>query len=286
MQRFLDLILAFKEYVALTIFVALSLVMIALNQATDVQPLRAFTTAVVGSLQSTTSWIPNPFALARENKELRSQAIELASEVGRLRRAKVENSELRKLLGIANRPEWKLLPAEVVGKTTNFERNMVTLSRGSADGIMKDMAVVTDAGLIGKVYSTSQNFALVEMLFNRDFRASAKVARTRVEGIVAWDGGPTLVMRNVPKALDAKVGDLVSTSEYSAFFPSDVPIGTILRLEPEPNSLFRRITLDPIVNLFRVEHAYVVLKDVALERERLSLEQRSRDDAAKQLIKK
>jgi rod shape-determining protein MreC len=270
MQRFLDLILAFKEYVALTIFVALSLVMIALNQATDVQPLRAFTTAVVGSLQSTTSWIPNPFALARENKELRSQAIELASEVGRLRRAKVENSELRKLLGIANRPEWKLLPAEVVGKTTNFERNMVTLSRGSADGIMKDMAVVTDAGLIGKVYSTSQNFALVEMLFNRDFRASAKVARTRVEGIVAWDGGPTLVMRNVPKALDAKVGDLVSTSEYSAFFPSDVPIGTILRF----------------VNLFRVEHAYVVLKDVALERERLSLEQRARDDAAKQLIKK
>ncbi len=286
MQRFLDLILAFKEYVALTIFVALSLVLIALNQATDVQPLRAFTTAVVGSLQSTVSWIPNPFALARENKELRNQAIELASEVGRLRRAKVENSELRKLLGIANRPEWKLLPAEVVGKTTNFERNMVTLSRGSADGIMKDMAVVTDAGLIGKVYSTSQNFSLVEMLFNRDFRAAAKVTRTRVEGIVAWDGGPTLVMRNVPKALDVRVGDLVSTSEYSAFFPSEVPIGTILRLEPEPNSLFRRITLDPIVNLFRVEHAYVVLKDVALERERLALEQKARDDAAKQLIKK
>jgi len=286
MKRILDLILAFREYVALATYVAVSLVLIGISQSTDVQPLRAFTTGVVGVLQSSLSWIPNPITLSRENSELRQHAIELASEVGRLRRAKVENDELRRMLGIGARPEWKLLPTEVVGKTTNFERNMLTLSRGEADGVLKGMAVVTDAGLVGRVYSVSPHFALVEMLFNRDFRAAAKVGRTRVEGIVAWDGGPTLVMRNVPKALDVQVGDLIVTSEYSTFFPSDVPIGTVIRIEPEPNSLFRRVTLEPTVNLYRVEHAYVVLKDIQLERERLALEQRARDDAAKQPLKK
>jgi rod shape-determining protein MreC len=286
MQRFFDLLITFKEYVALTIYVSVAFIFIALSPGKEVQPLRAFTAGVVGAIQSAYAWIPNPFALARENTELREHAMELASEVGRLRRAHVENLELRRLLGISNRPEWKLLPAEVVGKTTESERNMMTIGRGASDGLMAGMAVITDAGLIGRISSTSDHFALVEMLFNRDFRAATRVARTRVEGIVAWDGGPTLVMRNVPKALDVQIGDLIVTSEYSTYFPADVPIGTVIRIEPEPNSLFRRITLEPTVNLFRVEHAYVVIKDAALEQERLALEQKAREDALKQPLKK
>ncbi|MDP4199949.1 MAG: rod shape-determining protein MreC [Bacteroidota bacterium] len=272
MRRFLDLIIAFKEYVALTVFVSASLTMIAVSRTTDVMPLRAFATGVVGSIQSIYSWIPNPVTLRRENRELEAKSIELAAEVGRLRRAEAENSELRRLLGIGPHPGWKLAAAEVVGKTTSFQRNMLTINLGSNEHVVPGMAVMTDAGLVGRVYAASANFSLVQMLFNTDLRIASKIARTRVEGIVAWDGGPTLVMRNVPKALDVEVGDLVVSSEYSSFFAADIPIGTIIRMEPEPNSLFRRITLEPAVNLFRVEHVYVVLKDEARERERLSLE--------------
>ena len=272
MRRFLDLLIAFKEYVAVTIFVAASLTLIAISQTTDVMPLRAFATGVVGAIQSIYAWVPNPIVLRRENRELETKSIELAAEVGRLRRAQAENGELRRLLGIASRPGWKLAAAEVVGKTTTFQRNMLTIDLGSKDHIVPGMAVITDAGLIGRVYATSTNFSLVQMLFNTDLRIASKIARTRVEGIIAWDGGPTLVMRNVPKALDVEVGDLVVSSEYSSFFPADVPIGTIIRLEPIPNSLFRLITVDPAVNLFRVEHVFLVLKDEVRERERLSLE--------------
>jgi rod shape-determining protein MreC len=271
-RRFLDLLIAFKEYVALTIFVAVSLSLIVISRTTDVMPLRAFATGVVGAIQSTYAWIPNPISLNRENKELRGKAIELAAEVGRLRRAEAENAELRRLLGIAPRPGWKLAAAEVVGKTTTFQRNMVTLDLGANDHIVAGMAVVTDAGLVGRIYATSPSFSLVQMLFNTDLRVAAKIARTRVEGIIAWDGGPELVMRNVPKALDVQVGDLVVTSEFSSYFPADVPIGTIIRIEPEPNSLFRKVTVDPSVNLFRVEHVYVVVKDEAKEKERIALE--------------
>jgi rod shape-determining protein MreC len=224
--------------------------------------------------------------LTRENRELQERNIELTSEVGRLRRANVENDELRRLLGIVPRKEWKILPSEVVGKTTTFERNMMTLDKGAKAGVVKGMAVLTDGGLVGRIYAVSDNFSLVEMLFNRDFRAAAKIARTRVEGIIAWDGGPTLVMRNVPKALDVQVGDLVVTSEYSTFFAADIPIGTIIRMEPEPNTLFRRVTVEPAVNLYRAEHCFIVMKDEALERERAALEQKAKEDAAKQQLHK
>ncbi|MFI5202323.1 MAG: rod shape-determining protein MreC [Candidatus Kapaibacterium sp.] len=272
MRRFLDFLIAFKEYVALTAFVAASLTMIAVSRTTDVMPLRAFATGLVGAIQSTYAWIPNPIALAHENKELEAKSIELAAEVGKLRRSEVENRELRRLLGIAPHPEWKLVASEVVGKTTTFQRNMLTINLGAKDSILPGMVVVTDAGLVGRIYSTSENFALVQMLFNTDLRIAAKIARTRVEGIITWEGGPSLIMRDIPKALDVQPGDLIVTSEYSSFFPADVAIGTIDSIAPEANSLFRRVMVAPSVDFYRVEHVYVIQKDIAKERERLALE--------------
>ena len=274
MRRFLDFLIAFKEYVALTAFVAASLTMIAVSRTTDVMPLRAFATGLVGAIQSTYAWIPNPIALNRENKELLSKSIELAAEVGRLRRAEAENRELRRMLGIAPHPDWRLVAAEVVGKTTTFQRNMLTINLGAKDSILPGMAVVTDAGLVGRIYAISQNFSLVQMLFNTDLRIAAKIARTRVEGIITWEGGPALMMRNIPKALDVQLGDLVVSSEYSSYFPAEVAIGTVESIAPEANSLFRRVMVTPSVNLFRVEHVYVILKDASKERERLALEAR------------
>ena len=87
----------------------------------------------------------------------------------------------------------------------------------------------------------------------------------------------------MPKALDVTVGDLVVTSEYSTFFPAEIPIGKIIKIEPEPNTLFRRISLDPTANIYRVEHVYVVMKDEALEKERLRLEEEAKKEAAKAL---
>ncbi|HEX5315510.1 MAG TPA: rod shape-determining protein MreC [Candidatus Kapabacteria bacterium] len=272
MRRFLDFLIAFKEYVALTLFVAASLTMIAVSRTTDVMPLRAFATGLVGAIQSTYAWIPNPIALSRENRELEAKSIELAAEVGRLRRSDVENRELRRLLGIAPRPDWTLVAAEVVGKTTTFQRNMLTINLGAKDSILPGMAVVTDAGLVGRIYATSENFSLVQMLFNTDLRTAAKIARTRVEGIITWEGGPSLMIRDIPKALDVQIGDLVVSSEYSSFFPADVAIGTIDSIAPEANSLFRRVMVLPSVDFYRVEHVYVIRKDIAKERERLELE--------------
>jgi rod shape-determining protein MreC len=253
----------------------------ALSRSTEVQSLRAVTTILVGSLQSLYAWIPNPFVLSVENEELRKHNILLLSELAQLRRAKGENDELRRLLAIKPRQGWKLLAAEIVGKTSIGDRNMLTLSAGEQSGIKKGMAVMTDGGLIGRVFSTSGGFSLVEGLFNRDMRVAVKIARTRVDGILGWEGGDELVVRNVPKALDVKEGDLVVTSEYSTFFPSEVPVGIILKQEPEPNTLFRKIYVMPSAHPFRVEHCYVILKDEELEKEKASLETKASDELNK-----
>jgi len=217
--------------------------------------------------------VPNPFEVTETKEELRQRNIELSAELAKLRRAKAENSELRKLLSLKPRPDFKLLAAEIVGKTSSGERDLLTLDIGQGDGVLVGMAVVTDGGLVGRVFAASSGFSMVESLYNPTVKVAAKIERTRVEGVVGWDGGPELLMRNVPKALDVEVGDKVITSEYSVYFPSDVPIGTVTKLEDEPNSLFRRIIITPEAAPDRIEHCYVVLTSTPKLSERLKLEE-------------
>lgn len=273
LRRLINIIILFKEYIVLGAIIVVSFSLMALSASPAVQPLRAMTTVIVGTLQSVFGWIPNPFTIIESKEELRQRNIELSAELAKLRRARAENAELRNLLKLKPRPDFKLLAAEIVGKTASGERNLMTLDRGMSEGVRVGMAVITDAGLIGRVFATSSSFALVESLINTTVKVAAKVERSRVEGIIGWDGGPNLLMRGVPKALDVEIGDKIVTSEYSVYFPSDVPIGTVTKLEDEPNSLFRRIIVAPDAMPDRVEHAFIVLTSMPRLSERLKLEE-------------
>jgi len=282
-RRLINIIILFKEYIVLGAIVILSFSLIALSTSSTVQPLRAMTTVVIGTLQTALGWVPNPFEMSESKEELRQRNIELSAELAKLRRAKAENAELRKLLTLKPRPDFKLLAAEIVGKTASAERNLMTLDRGMEDGVRVGMAVMTDAGLIGRVFSVSDGYSLVESLYNTTIKVAAKVERSRVDGIIGWEHGPELLMRNVPKALDVEIGDKIVTSEYSIYFPSDVPIGTVIKLENEPNSLFRRIIVMPEAVPDRVEHCFVVLTSSPRLLERLKLEESTDKQPEKKL---
>ena len=281
MRRLLNIFILFKEYVVLAALVLTSFLLMALSQTEEVQPLRAAASVIVGSLQTVGSWVPNPFAISRENKDLREENMLMTSELASLRHAKGENDELRKMLNLKIPAGWKTLAADVVGKTTIGERNMLTLDVGSNSGVEKGMPVVSDGGLVGRVYAASGGFTVAEGLFNRSLRIAVKVSRTRIDGVLAWEGGDELVVRNIPKALDVQIGDEIVTSEYSTLFPSDIPIGIVSRIVPEQNSLFRKVYAVPSAHPLRVEHCFVVIKDGVTDREREQLQKQVTDELTK-----
>ncbi|TAK55630.1 MAG: hypothetical protein EPO24_11965, partial [Bacteroidetes bacterium] len=97
------------------------------------------------------------------------------------------------------------------------------------------------------------------LFYNIDFRASAKIERSRVDGIIAWEGGEHLLMKNVSKKQDVIQNDIVLTSEYSNLFPRGIKIGKVIRVEEKPASLFKDIEIEPGVNLSLLEQAFIVL---------------------------
>jgi rod shape-determining protein MreC len=269
-ERLYDILYKHREYAILTGLVALSFTLMALNDAPQIKRIRSISTVVFGVVQEQLSFIPTYFHLQSENEFLRRNNIELMDEVQRLREAKLENIRLHRLLGLRDQVPFKLVAAKVVNKNLMLLRNTLTIDAGTEEGIRPQMPVIGDGGLIGIVTTVTQHYSVVNIVLNTDFRASAKIQRSRVDGIIAWDG-KTLFLKNIPKMRDVKVGDVVVTSEYSSSFPDGIRIGLVSNVSDQPGSLFKNIVVDPGVDFVRLEEVFVALTVPSAERGELEI---------------
>ncbi len=266
MQKLFAIVQLFKEYFVLAFLVIVSLILLSGNDNRQIHAVRAYTIAFVGVLQNTLSIIPNVFDLQRENEVLRRLNVDLSDEVGRLREARLENLKLRELLGLRERSQLRYVAADVVGKNLYLLRNTITLNVGEHDNVVPDMPIVAAGGLVGKIIDVSAHYSVGQLMLNKDFRATAKVQRSRVDGIVAWEGGSVLHMKDVAKTQDVKEGDVVVTSEYSNIYPKDIRIGVVSRVSEKPGALFKEIDLTPSVDFFSLEQVFVVTAQLDTER--------------------
>lgn len=270
LKRVYDIVTLFKEYLLFALFLIISVALLAMNDNAQIRAIRSLTVGAVGFLQDVAGFIPNYFNLRGENKTLRELNLTLADEVSRLRESALENIRLHQLLGLKERVPLGYVSANVVGRNFRPLRNTITIDIGENDGVRTNMPVIADGGLAGKVVATSTRYAVAQILLNREMRVSAKVQRSRVDGIVRWDGGDHLVLQDVAKTLDVQPGDVVITSEYSSIFPPGIRIGLVSATRQIPGALFQAVEITPAVDFSRLEEVFVVT--YAPDSSRLALE--------------
>jgi rod shape-determining protein MreC len=256
-KRLYNFVLLFKEYAVFSILLVLSLVLMALNDNTQIRHIRGVATVVFGVVQDQLAFVPRYFSLRKENDVLRRMNVDLADEASQLREAKIENDRLRKLLGFKEVSHYPLLAAKVVGKSLTLLRNTITLNVGKLDGVLPRMPVVGDGGLVGVVATVNDHYAIVRILYNTDFRASTKSQRARVDGILAWDG-EDLLLTNVAKNLDIAAGDTLITTDYSSTYPPNIRIGIVSEVAEQQGSLFKRVLVTPGVDFVKLEEVFVI----------------------------
>lgn len=271
LERLYYLLLVFKEYIILAGLIVVSLVLLVLNDNPQVRRIRTLATVSLGVVQEQLSSIPSYFFLKSENETLRRLNVQLADEASKLRDARLENIRLRQLLGLKERSTDRLIAARVVNKNLTLSRNTLTIDVGEADSVKPMMPVINEAGVVGMVIATSKHYAMVNLLLNTSFRVSAKVERSRVDGIVAWDGN-NLLLKNVVKTMDVVPGDVILTSEYSSIFPPNIRIGIVNTVSEQPGTLFKTITVTPSVDFVRLEELFVIARVPDEERARLERE--------------
>jgi rod shape-determining protein MreC len=246
-----------KEYIIFSFIVLVCLILIFQNENIQVRFMRGAAVSVIGAVQRTFSIIPNVFQLEKENKQLRENNNKLASEVSQLKESRLENIRLKQLLEFKQRTKYGMVTAKIIGKTLIQTRNNITLGAGSKDSVKFGMPVITDKGLVGRIVAVSRNFSIAQILLNKDLRISSKDQRSRVDGIIVWDGKEKLQMKNVSKSSNVIEGDVIITSEYSNHFPAGIPVGYVISVGTIDN-LFKKIDVEPFVNFKTLEEVFVL----------------------------
>jgi rod shape-determining protein MreC len=214
---------------------------------------------VLAPAEVVAGWVERGVGVYWENEKLRQRAASLQLEVDGMRSERSENSRLRHLLDLEQRHPYVLLAADVSGRSLDRLGGSLTLSKGSADGILENRAILTPEGLVGRVERVTAHQARVLTLLHRECAVAARVARTRVEGVLRWDFGdqPTLHLLYISSQEDVKRGDMVVTSGLGGIFPEGVRVGTIERVGLEPNGLMKEIVVRPAVDFRSVEQVLV-----------------------------
>jgi rod shape-determining protein MreC len=178
-------------------------------------------------------------------------------QVNRLRNYGITNSELKGLVGLIDTTNLPLIPAGIVSKSLNKSQSTITINVGSASGIKPGMPVINDQGLVGIVYSISEDFSIARTLKNIDLKITVKDERSRVDGIMKWNG-EDLVIIDVPKTYDIEPGDRIITSEISSIVPIPIPVGVVLGLNKIETGIFNEVKVKPFVDFIRTENVFVL----------------------------
>jgi rod shape-determining protein MreC len=185
-------------------------------------------------------------------RELQTLQVRLQEERAQAQRA--EN--LRQLLELRERAGVDTVAAEIIAGPADLEFRDMTIDKGGLDGVQRDMAVISPAGVVGRVTLTSPRAARVQMLIDRNAAAGAMIERTRAQGLVVGQG-TALRMDYVPGTADVRQGDLVVTSGIDKIYPKGFVIGTVESIERGPG-IFHEIVVHPSVDFSRLEEVLVV----------------------------
>ncbi|HYB93710.1 MAG TPA: rod shape-determining protein MreC [Vicinamibacterales bacterium] len=186
-------------------------------------------------------------------QELQTLQIRLQQE-----RAEAQRTDnLRQLLELRERANLDTVAAEVIAGAANPDFKTVTIDKGSSEDLATDMAVISPAGVVGRLILPSRRASQVQLLIDRNAAAGALIERTRVQGVVMGGGDGTLKMQYVPGTADVKTGDLVVTSGIDGIYPKGFVIGTVERADRGVGA-YHEIVVRPAVDFTRLEEVLIV----------------------------
>jgi rod shape-determining protein MreC len=253
MESFLN---RYRNITVLLLVIFAQLVLLAVDAKNDqhVRFIRVWTVTVVSPLArlmegmrgSGISFIHNYITLhdsdaenrrlRAENDRLKLDKIFLTNELNRAENAKA-------LEIFQKRTPSKTLAASVFSTAIGSSRKVVFVDRGSVAGVMREMAVVTPDGIIGKVTTVYSLASEVLLITDPMFAAGVVSGKTHAHGTLKGIGTSLCKVDFVAFEDKVEPGDWFYTSGDDRIFPRGMPVGVVKSVRP--GQPYREITLDP-----------------------------------------
>ncbi len=228
-------------------------------------PVQGLATQVGHRIKGLVSFPFDVVGMNSRNQELSKRLKNVEGQLRQMEEYHQENERLKKQLNfksdIARSMGLELKSAAVIGRDPGNWFGMITINKGSADGIRKDMTVLTAEGLVGRVTSVSSATAEVLLITDPRSGVGTLIQENRtpglVEGIATASG--QLQMVHIPVGAKVEKGQTVVTSGLGSLYQKGIPIGTVVSVGRENTGLFNSASVTPFVDFDRLEEVMLIV---------------------------
>ncbi len=273
MLNLLEFFIRYKYWFVFLILEACSLIMLFRFNSYQGSVWLSTANTVVGNYYDFTSGIVSFFNLGTVNKELTADNTQLMLRVSELEQ-RLEELSLGDVQRCDSVGKYTFVDAQVVNATLHRVNNLITINRGTADGIAADMPVVCSQGVVGVVTKVSDHFALVMPLINLNSHVSCRLKDSQYFGMMQWQHGEAGIsyVADVPRHAEVKVGEIVETNGYSDIFPAGLPIGKVLDFEDSADGMAYLLRVELFTDFATLRNVAVINNYVNSERKTLEIQ--------------
>jgi rod shape-determining protein MreC len=173
----------------------------------------------------------------------------------------LENSRLRKLLGLREQLGVSSQPAEVLYDAADPYTRKIIIDAGMAQGIEAGSPVVDESGVLGQITRVYPLVSEVTLVIDRDHAIPVLNTRTGARSVAYGDPitqGGSLELRFMPGNADVQAGDLLTTSGVDGVYPPGLPVAKVAKVERRADSAFARIYCTPQALALGSRHVMVL----------------------------
>lgn len=200
-----------------------------------------------------------------ENKALKERLLALEQELTYYKEREVLYQRLEALYQIKFETKFPQVVAKIIYKGIDPYSEILVIDKGSREGLLPQMPVLAyvqgmGVGLVGQVVEVYRSWSKVILLTDPSFAVDVKILRTQDRAILKGKGEPTVTLEFLPLYSQAQRGDRVITSGQDLLFPQGLLVGEILEIKKDPQGLFKRAEVKPLIDIYNLDFVVVLLK--------------------------
>ena len=281
MRNLLDFLYKYHHWLVFVLLEVVSVVLLFQYNSYQGSVWFSSANAMAGKVYELESTMTSYMGMRELNEQLTLRNMYQERQLDQLRRLYAEATKdttdmQRKELEFLS--HYQLISAKVVENSIHKAENLITIDKGSADGVAVDMGVACGNGVVGVVYLVSTHYSVVIPVLNAtSSRISCAIRNRGSFGYLHWYGGDPSVayVEDVPRHAKFKLGEWVVTSGFSSIFPSGVSVGKIEQAYNSRDGLSYKLMIRLSTDFTNLRDV-VVISDKSIA-ERAALLQAARD---------
>lgn len=194
-----------------------------------------------------------------ENEQLQQENALLRTQLIQLQEQQKDDEIIYSLLQAARaQPTSKYEAANVIGRDPNPFLRYVLIDKGSDNGLIHGMPVITAQGLVGRIDAVTATAARVQLIVDPGAAVNVHLPESGASGVLVGSVTGDVTLEMIAQEIEFKPGELILTSGLGGSYPPNILVGQVSSVRKLQTALFQTAAVQPAVDFNNLRMVLVV----------------------------